>query len=496
MNVPNGPRLAATDAVGETPAEQWREVLDAGGAWGGAAGDHGDARAITGPPIAIDPGRLVVVAPHPDDEVLGLGATLAARAARSAPDPGLGRSLDRSADDPTAPGFGDAFASDVVVCVSDGAASHPGEVAEEEMRGRRKAECEAGAAAAGTTGAAGAGAGADSTAHVLVVGPGDHGVVRHGLELAEAAGAPVLHFADVAELDAALAADRAGTRKGTAQSTGPGSPALPGAIHIAFTDALFGGPAEAPARIRALARGRRAWLGLHDVPQEGEGEDRLRRRRACYAAICGAEVGATGVVVNSEHEKRCLAAAGAGVGPHVIPLPIPAIGTRADGADDPAGNAASGLPTGSTTPPAGAETRDRRTRVVGVFSDGHEHMVDELASRARDAEVGFRVTGHVADSDLPGALAAVDVPVTAHRHISASGSLNSWLGAGRRPIAVTGDYVAEVAARWPGHLRVVERGELADAIADALGNPASTWADAPVAWGWADVAAAHQEVWR
>lgn len=406
---------------------------------------------------------------------------------------------------------------------------------------------EAGAAAAGTTGAAGAGAGADSTAHVLVVGPGDHGVVRHGLELAEAAGVPVLHFADVAELDAALAADRAGMRKGTAQSTGPGSPALPGAIHIAFTDALFGGPAEAPARIRALARGRRAWLGLHDVPQEGEGEDRLRRRRACYAAICGAEVGATGVVVNSEHEKRCLAAAGAGVGPHVIPLPIPAIGTRADGADDPAGNAASGLPTGSTTPPTGAGTRDRRTRVVGVFgflypgkgvedvidaagaaattaagattaatatttsidgghpievvniggvSDGHEHMVDELASRARDAGVGFRVTGHVADSDLPGALAAVDVPVTAHRHISASGSLNSWLGAGRRPIAVTGDYVAEVAARWPGHLRVVERGELADAIADALGNPASTWADAPVAWGWADVAAAHQEVWR
>lgn len=145
MNVPNGPRLAATDAAGETPAEQWREILDADGAWGGAAGDHGDTRAITGPPIAIDPGRLVVVAPHPDDEVLGLGATLAARAARSAPEPALGRSLDRSADDPTAPGFGDAFAADVVLCVSDGAASHPGEVDEQEMRRRRKAECEAGA---------------------------------------------------------------------------------------------------------------------------------------------------------------------------------------------------------------------------------------------------------------------------------------------------------------------------------------------------------------
>ena len=394
---------------------------------------------------------------------------------------------------------------------------------------------EAGAAdarAAGASAGAAARAGADSTAHVLVVGPADHGVVRHGLELSETAGAPVLHFADVAELDAALAADRDGTRKGTAQSTSPGSPALPGAIHISFTDALFGGPAEAPARIHALVRGRRVWLGLHDVPQEGEGEDRLHRRRACYAAICGGEVGVTGVVVNSEHEKRCLAAAGASIGPHVIPLPIPAIGTRADGAGDSAGNAASGPSIGSTTPPSDTGTGNGRTRVVGVFgflypgkgvedvidaagaaaaadgghsvevlniggvSDGHEHMVDELASRARDAGVGFRVTGHVADSDLPGALAAVDVPVTAHRHISASGSLNSWLGAGRRPIAVTGDYIAEVAARWPGHLRVVERRKLAGAIADALGNPASTWADAPVAWGWADVAAAHQEVWR
>lgn len=79
--------------------------------------------------------------------------------------------------------------------------------------------------------------------HVLAVGPADHGVVKHGLELAAAAGAPVLRFDDAAELDAALATDREGA-----------SP-LPGAIHVAFTDALFGGPAEAPRRIRELARG-------------------------------------------------------------------------------------------------------------------------------------------------------------------------------------------------------------------------------------------------
>ena len=122
MTVPNGRRLAATDDIGVTSAEQWRG-------------------AITAPSIAIGPGRLVVVAPHPDDEVLGLGATMAARSSRKAPDlfsgrgPGETGATDTSTHDP----------SDVVVCVSDGAASHPGEVAPEKMRGRRKAECEAGA---------------------------------------------------------------------------------------------------------------------------------------------------------------------------------------------------------------------------------------------------------------------------------------------------------------------------------------------------------------
>lgn len=122
MTVPNGRRLAATDDIGVTSAEQWRG-------------------AITAPSIAIGPGRLVVVAPHPDDEVLGLGATMAARSSRKAPDlfsgrgPGETGATDTSTHDP----------SDVVVCVSDGAASHPGEVAPEEMMGRRKAECEAGA---------------------------------------------------------------------------------------------------------------------------------------------------------------------------------------------------------------------------------------------------------------------------------------------------------------------------------------------------------------
>lgn len=120
MTAPNGPRLAASDDEGVTTADRWREAL----------AEH------TAPPIALDVGRLVVVAPHPDDEVLGLGATMAARSARSAA--ALAEVLPDS-------GGSEGIASDVVVCVSDGAASHPGEVAPEVMRDRRKAECESGA---------------------------------------------------------------------------------------------------------------------------------------------------------------------------------------------------------------------------------------------------------------------------------------------------------------------------------------------------------------
>lgn len=90
MTVPNGSRFGEVGAAGGVPATGWR--------------DHFASRAV--PRIDLPEGPLVLVAPHPDDEVLGLGATLAARA----------------------PG-------DTVICVSDGSASHPGIVDPAEMRG-------------------------------------------------------------------------------------------------------------------------------------------------------------------------------------------------------------------------------------------------------------------------------------------------------------------------------------------------------------------------
>lgn len=108
MSVPNGARLAAAGEAGATPADRWRAALAAAAV----------------PPAALPEGRLALIAPHPDDEVLGLGATLARRA----------RARAGAAD------------RDAVICVSDGAASHPGAIDPAALRRRRAAEAAAGAA--------------------------------------------------------------------------------------------------------------------------------------------------------------------------------------------------------------------------------------------------------------------------------------------------------------------------------------------------------------
>jgi LmbE family N-acetylglucosaminyl deacetylase len=72
-------------------------------------------------PFVPPPGRVVVVAPHPDDEILGVGGTMALLAA--------------------------AGAHTVLVAVTDGEASHPGR--QEELRRLRPQESVAAAACLG-----------------------------------------------------------------------------------------------------------------------------------------------------------------------------------------------------------------------------------------------------------------------------------------------------------------------------------------------------------
>ncbi len=113
-------------------------------------------------------------------------------------------------------------------------------------------------------------------------------------------------------------------------------------------------------------------------------------------------------------------------------------------------------------------------RALGEVSGGHDDLVPELAELAAGLGVGFEVTGWLDDDELAAHLDAVAVPVAAHRHVSASGSMNSWIAARRRPLVMAGTYAHEMAQLRPGTLTPVADGDLARAVAAALADPGST----------------------
>ncbi len=106
------------------------------------------------------------------------------------------------------------------------------------------------------------------------------------------------------------------------------------------------------------------------------------------------------------------------------------------------------------------------------------------------------MTGWLDDDEMAARVARVAVPVIAHRHVSASGSLTSWIGWGRRPVAVRNRYVDEMAALRPGTLSVVEPEQLAPAISAARADATSTWHGiAALPAGRADATAAYLRWW-
>jgi hypothetical protein len=313
--------------------------------------------------------------------------------------------------------------------------------------------------------------------HVVPDSPG-HGVIRIAHQLADAVGASVV------DPVAAMALPRT-------------------PVHVHVTDRLFGATAEDATRaLVALARRHPTTVTLHDVPQAGDGAVFARRART-YAALLQA---VDGWVVSSHHEARLVAEhLGLGVGGTVVPLPV--------------------LPLARSAA-APAPTVDRRTPTVGVLgwvypgkghvevlracagldvvvralgrpAAGHDDLVVELGEVAADLGVGWETSGWIADGDLGHALGAVDVPVAAHRHVSASGSVNSWIAAGRRPLVADGAYAAEMAALRPGTLTPVADHDLPRAIRAALADPASTRLDPSVdtAPHLADCAAAYLAFW-
>jgi glycosyltransferase involved in cell wall biosynthesis len=304
---------------------------------------------------------------------------------------------------------------------------------------------------------------------VLVLGPAGHGVTAAALDHAAAlrtvAAGPVdllrrPGLPDVGELRAALRA------------------AAPGPLLVHVTDGIAGRtPEDAADVVEALARERRLVLVLHDLPQASDGPRNAPRRAAAYRRMAAA---AAEVVVASAHEARLLAACGADVPVTVVPLPVPDLRgpPAADRAAPPAGVAVLGYLYPGKGHEAVIAALDVLPEGIGLTawgrpSAGHEDLADALAAQARAVGRPCTVTGYVPDDELPALLRSAVLPVAPHEHLSASGSINAWIGAGRRPLVPRSDYVTELLDRSPGCVRVYD--DLRTALAEAWADPATTW---------------------
>lgn len=321
----------------------------------------------------------------------------------------------------------------------------------------------------------------------LVVGPPDHGVVILAEQLMPHLGSPAVHRArDTAELGARLD-DRCGGGIDEAIDT----------AHVHFTDRLFGADCQAAARAyvelagRLAGRGIRLAVTLHDLPADPEDPPRYRRRTQAYAAVVGATTGP--VIVSSEHEAHLSRAFCPRTRPVVIPLPIDAV-------RQPAMPPAASEPTADVTVfgylyPGKGHRRALEAlaglrpevglTVLGRVADGHADLAAEL--RVRAAELGRRltVTGWLAERDVLPRLRAAGIPLVGHERMSASGSIGSWLAAGRRPLVPDVSYTRELSQRCPGAVTTYAptRSGLSEALARADADPLSTWLASDVALG-------------
>lgn len=321
----------------------------------------------------------------------------------------------------------------------------------------------------------------------LVVGPESHGVVRHGLGLFHAA-----REAGVGGFDHRLVrrADELPVAEPSAQAL----------LHVSFTDALFGADADCAVEAVLRLRGRGLLsVGPHDVPQPEEGAQRFARRRAAFARLVR---GADLVIAHSEHEAAALRALG-GEGTAVRAVPLPLEEALPVGRPVAAGDGAVVGVLGFVHPGKGIEDvidsvpPGTLVRAIGTTAAGHDADARALRERAVARGVRFELTGYVPDSELAGQLEAVDVPVCPHLHVSASGSLSTWIAHGRRPLVVDGPYMREIDERWPGIVLRRRREELGTAVGELLAEPRRTRADRPLPrWGWAQVAEACADAWK
>lgn len=327
----------------------------------------------------------------------------------------------------------------------------------------------------------------------LVIGPTDHGVVRFARRVGELANGVVLTLGRADQADAARLA-------------GPVRSAT--AVHLQYTDALYAQHTTDAAtafvhlrhRIAAIGSTSRSTSGrsnpvpvsvtMHDLPDPDDEPGRYRRRALSYARVAEA---VDAVVLSSDHElarlRHLLPSArpgspGPGTEPRlqVIPLPIeaPRIVAKPDRPTPRPEVAVFGF----IFPGKGHEDvisampglpPEVLFTALGRPADGHESMRAALAATADRSNRRMKITGFVADGRLDETLQRIAVPVVPARRISASGSINSWIAAGRRPLVADGPYPREFAQRYPGAIQLYRPGQLPALIRTVLADPGTSW---------------------
>jgi glycosyltransferase involved in cell wall biosynthesis len=279
-------------------------------------------------------------------------------------------------------------------------------------------------------------------------------------------------------------------------------------LHLHFTDRLWGiSPAAAAATFSQLARHHQVSVTLHDLPQASDGPASERRRAAAYAEVVHL---ARAVACNSAWETELLSAfAVPRQPPVVIPLAVAPLSQAPPRTAAATQTATVGL-LGFIYPGKGhaeaidaaalcARSLGRSVAVIaiGAASDGHQADAEALSERARQRAVPFSVTGFLSGAELCRRARQVDVPLAAHRHLSASASIGSWLSAGRRPLVADCAYAREIDALRPGTIRRYDPDDLSEAITGALADPHAGWltADVDLRPGPAETAAAYLHWW-
>jgi GT2 family glycosyltransferase len=313
----------------------------------------------------------------------------------------------------------------------------------------------------------------------VIVGPAQHGVVRHATAVAHACGHDVLRAAEAR--DAVIPAGYA-------------------VVHFAFTDHLFGPDCrQAAATFETLIQplldaGCRISLTIHDVPVSSDGN--YPWRRAAYEQVLA---NATGIVVSSYEElSRIRGFSESAKSLCVIPLPVPRLVT-----DPPLPGGKDVAVLGFIYPDRGYEAvldelpTGYELLAIGRPAADHGDLLLKISTRARQVGRSWRSTGFVPDEELPSYLARVAVPVAPNRQVAASASIATWLSHCRRPLVPSSGYTEEIATRWPGTLELYDAdrpGALGDAITRAVADPAWTTLAADVKPGasLAEVAAEYQ----